>query len=121
MEVTQSKFSLFMAYVATAMVILLIVLYFGAFMRSIWLETVRRSEQRELDSQVSKTEPGRFAVENFNACKNGGVFGSSAPSDELCITETIQGAEKLQGAGFGSEVKKSLLTWRENSQQIRYR
>jgi hypothetical protein len=94
------------------------VLVVAAVSKISWDTSQAQLMQQELNSASSKTEAGKFAVENFTACKHVGGPFSAAPSDAHCATETITGAEKLKGPGFASEVTRDLIAWREQSARL---
>ncbi|MCU6501949.1 hypothetical protein LPN04_29575 [Rugamonas sp. A1-17] len=87
--------------------------------RDTWRSGQSQIAQQKLDENVSKTTPGKFAVENFTACKKAGGALSSPASDAQCISETVSGAEKLKGSAFGAQVTQELAGWLEQSKTLR--
>jgi hypothetical protein len=84
-----------------------------------WRSGQAEIAMQALNDRVSVTAPGRFAVENFTACKNAGGALSSPDSDAHCISETITGAEKLKGSGFSTQVTQELAGWLEENKKLR--
>lgn len=105
------------ALIAAGVVALMIFLGAG-FISAIWRSGQLQISQHELDERVSKTEPGRFAVENFTACKKAGGAFSSPASDAQCITQTAEGAENFKGSAFRSQVTHELVDWLEQSKNL---
>ncbi|WP_298151043.1 hypothetical protein [Flavobacterium sp.] len=77
-----------------------------------------QNTQLKLMETVSKTEAGKFAVDNFTSCKLAGGTFSSPPSNANCITETVNGAEKLKGREFGVQVTTELANWLDQSSKL---
>lgn len=102
----------------SAISLIITVLAVAVFGKMFWDMSQAQWKQRELISASSKTEAGKFAVENFTACKNAGGPFSAAASDAHCATETITGAEKLKGPGFASQVTRELIAWQEQSARM---
>lgn len=87
----------------------------------LWRMGQARMAQQTLDEAVSQTAAGKFAVENFTACKHAGGLLSAPQSDALCITETVDGAEKLYGHAFAVQVTEELRTWVAQSSKLQPR
>lgn len=100
---------------------LLILIFFGVFtVVNVFKTDNNRATQLELIDRVSSTEAGKFAIDNFISCKKAGGAFSSPPSDALCITETVNGAENLKGHEFGIQVTNELAKWFDQSKKLRH-
>jgi hypothetical protein len=96
----------------------MMILFAAGLISSIWRLGQLQISQNELDTQFSETEPGRFAVENFSACKKAGGAFSSPASDAQCITQTVEGAENLKGSAFRSQVTREIVDWLDQSKKL---
>ena len=96
----------------------LVVLIGFGFARDIWHVAQAEMSQQKLDESASKSVAGLFAVENFTACKKARGAFSSPASDAQCITETVNGAEKLKGPQFSAQVTHELAEWLEKSKKL---
>jgi len=113
------KFEAHSANLYFAGVVLIAVLFVLGIGVHLWNSTHLQFAQNDLDENVSKTDAGRFAVENFTTCKKAGGAFSSPASDAQCITETVSGAEKLKGTAFSAQVTHELAEWLEQSNKLR--
>ena len=94
------------------------VLFVSTFALSSWRTGQAQISQQKLDGRASATEAGRFAVENFIACKKAGGALNSPPADARCIAETVSGAEKFKGTEFGGQVAHKLADWLTQSKAL---
>lgn len=89
------------------------------FVQDYWRDGQYKIAQASLNNQVSKTDAGRFAVENFSTCKHADAVLGGPRSDAECITETVNGARTLRGEAFGAQVTQALAGWFDDSKKIR--
>lgn len=109
------------AIVFAILIPIVAIMALGGFgmLRYQWNIAQANTSQQELDQRASRSSTGKFAVENFTACKEAGGWFRPPSSDALCIAETVSGAEKLKGNPFAAQVMQDLAVWLEQSKKLR--